>query len=178
METHRYRKHISANMYCTSIRTKEVGCMKSKKGHCLANNEVWKFFKLAEPTLKHQQNILGLPTLSTSDNTSFSFSCSYSSAATIFCFFDKLKLKSSKICLFLSALHQFKPKMKDCSFSKHNCNDWSRQEQLTSHKSHRQCLVKVLTNKTAKKGCTGYWKMQPVLMFFWQKDAPAFLLGG
>ena len=37
---------------------------------------------------------------SPTDTTSFSFS--YSSAATIFCFFDKLKLKSTKICFIIA----------------------------------------------------------------------------
>ena len=82
------------------------------------------------------------------DITSFSFS--YYFAATIFCFFDKLKLKSSKVCFILSALGTFKLTMKYGSFS---CLSY---EQLTNHKkSYRSRLVLdilVLTKKIKKKG--------------------------
>ena len=98
-----------------------------------------------------------------SDNTFFSFSF----AATIFCFSDKLKLKSSKVCFVLSALQPFKPMMKNGGLSYDNCNDWLSYEQLTNHKkSHIKRLIKVLTwkkrERKKKRGCVGCTKMQAI----------------
>ena len=119
----------------TILLHKEIGCPNSKTRQRSVIKEVWNFFKLAELTLKRLRKHSWPPDQSSTDITSFLFS--YSSAATIFCFFDKLQLKSSKVHFILSALHPLKPTMKDGGFF-HNCNDKSSYEQPTNHKkSHR-----------------------------------------
>ena len=110
-----------------------------------------------------------------------------SPAATIFCFFDRLKLKSNKVRFVLSTLQPFKPMMKDGGFSYNNCNDWLSCKQLTNHKkSHRKCLVVVTTTtkQQQQKRLHQLLKNAPHSHFLWtdwhaslQKSIKIYLAG-
>ena len=109
------------------------------------------------------------------DTTSFSFS--YSSAAAVFCFFDKLKLKSCKAHFVLFTLCHCKPTMKDGGFSSDTCNDWwaiSNRPIIQSHTDNAwlQCRQKTIS------GYTSCLKMQPILTFCGQTGMLAFHLFG
>ena len=100
----------------TVLSYKEVGCLKSKTTQCLANHEAWNFFRLAELTLrcpmKHPWPPNHPPPLTTA------LSHSLTLLLHLGFFPDKLKLKSTKVCFLLSALHPFKPWWKMAAFPK------------------------------------------------------------
>ena len=139
---------VSVNIYCTSIIYEDVGCLYSRsvRHTTLGQTRSLELFQTGgtDTEAPGETSSASQPQSST-DITS--------SAATIFCFIDKLKLKTSKVFFVLSALCPFKPMMKDGSFSR----------------------VTVLEEK-GKKSCTSCWKMWPILIFCGPMGMLAFWL--
>ena len=101
---------------------KELGRLKSKTRQHLANHEVWNFFKLVQLILKgltkHPQLPDHPPPLTPPFSYSLTLLLQLYSALKIYSFYNKLKLKSSKVCFILPALPPVKPQWKMAFFPK------------------------------------------------------------
>ena len=98
---------------------KEANCLKSKMRQYQVNHEIWNFFKLSEPTLKHPRKHPWLP--DHRPPLTPPLSCSLTLLLFFPLFFNILKLKSSKISFVVHSM-PIKATMKADSFSWDNCN--------------------------------------------------------
>ena len=121
-------------------------------------------------------NETSLASQQTSSTDTTSFSCSYSFAATIFCFFNTLKLKSSKSASYCPLYDHSSTQWKMVAFPKTIATNSCAMSSWPVIKVTQIMPGYSANKKQTKRVCTGCRKMHPLLIFCGWIDELAFHL--